>query len=120
LLTDHLQPCGLPAALGGRVALVEALIHHQDIRRPLGLPRAIPPERLLPALRTALIAPDIGVLWRIRGVRLVATDLGFSAGAGPEVRGTAEALLMTIAGRRDVMSELSGPGQRKFAGRLHS
>ena len=29
-------------------------------------------------------------------------------------------LLMTIAGRRDVMSELSGPGQRKFAGRLHS
>jgi hypothetical protein len=22
LLTDHLQPCGLPAALGGRVALV--------------------------------------------------------------------------------------------------
>ena len=120
LLTDHLQPRGLPAALGGRVALVEALIHHQDIRRPLGLPRAIPPERLLPALRTALIAPDIGGLWRIRGVRLVATDLGFSAGAGPEVRGTAEALLMTIAGRRDVMSELSGPGQRKFAGRLHS
>ena len=120
LLTDHLQPRGLPAALGGRVALVEALIHHQDIRRPLGLPRAIPPERLVPALRTALIAPDIGGLWRIRGVRLVATDLGFSAGAGPEVRGTAEALLMTIAGRRDVMSELSGPGQRKFAGRLHS
>ena len=120
LLTDHLQPRGLPAALGGRVALVEALIHHQDIRRPLGLPRAIPPERLLPALRTALIAPDIGGLWRIRGVRLVATDLGFSAGAGPEVRGTVEALLMAIAGRRDVMSELSGPGQRKFAGRLHS
>ena len=120
MLTDHLQPRGLPAALGGRVALVEALIHHQDIRRPLGLPRAIPPERLLPALRTALIAPDIGGLWRIRGVRLVATDLGFSVGAGPEVRGTAEALLMTIAGRRDVMSELSGSGQRKFAGRLHS
>jgi hypothetical protein len=24
LLTDHLQPRGLPAALGGRVALVEA------------------------------------------------------------------------------------------------
>jgi hypothetical protein len=86
LLTDHLQPRGLPAALGGRVALVEALIHHQDIRRPLGLPRAIPPERLLPALRTALIAPDIGGLWRIRGVRLVATDLGFSAGAGQGAR----------------------------------
>jgi uncharacterized protein (TIGR03083 family) len=33
LLTDHLQPRGLPAALGGRVALVEGLIRHQDIRR---------------------------------------------------------------------------------------
>jgi len=118
LLADHLQPRGLPAVLGGRVALVEALIHHQDIRRALGRPRAIPPERLVPALRIALIAPDIGGFWRIRGVRLVATDLRFSAGAGPEVRGTTEALLMTIAGRRGVVSELSGPGQRKLADRI--
>jgi uncharacterized protein (TIGR03083 family) len=117
-LTARLQPRGLPAALGGRVALTEALIHHQDIRRALGAPRAIPPERLLPALRTALIAPDIGGLWHIRGLRLVATDLGFSTGTGPEVRGAAEALLMTMAGRRDVVSELYGPGQRKLAHRL--
>jgi uncharacterized protein (TIGR03083 family) len=118
VLTDRLQPRGLPAALGGRVALVEALIHQQDIRRPLGQPRAIPPERLLPALRTALIAPDVGRIWRIRGVRLVATDLSFSIGAGLEVRGTAEALLMTIAGRRGVVGELSGPGQAKLARRI--
>jgi uncharacterized protein (TIGR03083 family) len=118
LLKDHLQPRGLPAALGGRVALVEGLIHHQDIRRPLGHRRAIPAERLLPALRTAMIAPDIGGLWRTRGVRLVATDLDFSAGTGPEVRGPAEALLMTIAGRREVAGELSGPGQGKLARRI--
>ncbi len=117
LLTGHLQPRGVPAALGGRVGLVEALIHHQDIRRALGQPRAIPPQRLLPALRTALIAPDIGGCRRIRGVRLVATDLRFSVGTGPEARGTAEALLMTIAGRRGVVTELSGPGQLKLAGR---
>ena len=118
LLADHLRPRGLHAALGGRVGLAETLIHHQDIRRPLGQPRPIPPQRLLPALRTALIAPDIGNVWRIRGVRLVATDLGFSAGVGPEVRGTGEALLMTIAGRRGVVGELSGPGQRKLACRI--
>ena len=118
LLTDHPQPRGVPAVLGGRVGLVEALIHQQDIRRPLGLPRTIPPERLLPALRTALITPDIGNVWRIRGVRLVATDLAFTAGIGPEARGPAEALLMTIAGRRGVASELSGPGQRKLARRI--
>ena len=118
LLTNHPQPRGVPAALGGRVGLTEALIHHQDIRRPLGQPRTIPPERLLPALRTALIAPDIGGLWRIRGVRLVATDLPFSAGIGQEVRGPAEALLMTIAGRHGVAGELPGPGQRKLARRI--
>jgi hypothetical protein len=92
--------------------------HHQDIRRALGRPRAIPPERLLPALRIALIAPDIGGLWRIRGVRLVATDLRFSAGAGPQVRGAAEALLMTMAGRRGVVDELHGQGQARLAGRI--
>ena len=118
LLTDHPQPRGVPAALGGRVGLTEALIHHQDIRRPLGQPRTIPRERLLPALRIALIAPDIGGLWRIRGVRLVATDLPFSAGIGQEVRGPAEALLMTIAGRHGVAGELPGPGQRKLARRI--
>jgi hypothetical protein len=73
---------------------------------------------LLPALRVALIAPDIGGLWRTRGLQLVATDLRFSAGAGPQVRGAAEALLMAIAGRRGVVSELSGPGQAKLADRI--
>lgn len=98
--------------------MAETLIHHQDIRRALGRPCPIPAERLLPALRVALIAPDIAGPWRIRGIRLVATDLRFSAGVGPEVRGTAEALLMAIAGRRAVLSELSGPGQTKLASRI--
>lgn len=118
LLRAHLEPRGLPAALGGRVALTEGVIHHQDIRRGLGLPRVIPQQRLLIALRWALLGPDIGGLWRIRGVRVVATDLGFSAGAGPEVRGAAEALLMTLAGRRGVAGELTGPGRDKLAGRV--
>lgn len=117
LLEKHLEPRGLPAAFGGMIALVDGTIHHQDIRRPLGMPRAIPAERLLPALRCALIAPVIRGFWRTRGVRLVATDLDWSAGLGPEVRGPAEALLMAIAGRRGAVGELSGPGQRKLANR---
>ncbi len=119
LLTDNPQPRGLlAAALGGRAGLVETLIHHQDIRRALAQPRTIPAQRLVPALRTALIAPDVAGPWRIRGIRLVATDLRFSAGMGPEVRGPAEALLMAIAGRCDAVSELSGPGQPKLAARI--
>jgi uncharacterized protein (TIGR03083 family) len=118
MLRAHLQPRGLTGALGGRVALAEGLIHHQDIRRALGAPRVIPPGRLLPALRIALIAPDIGGPWRIRGVRLVATDLRFAAGVGPQVRGAAEALLMAIAGRQGVVDELSGPGRVRLARRI--
>jgi len=72
---------------GRRVALVETLIHRQDIRRALGRPRHVPAERLPLVPRLAMIAPDIAGPWRIRGVRLVATDLRFSAGAGPQVPG---------------------------------
>jgi uncharacterized protein (TIGR03083 family) len=117
-LKDHLRPAGLTAAFGGRLGLCDGLIHHQDIRRPLGRPREIPAERLVPALRTALTAPVIRGFWRVRGLRLVATDLDWSTGRGPEVRGTAEALLMVIAGRRGVVGELSGPGQAKLAERV--
>jgi len=66
----------------------------------------------------ALIAPDIGGHWRIRGVRLVAADLPFAAGVGPQARGAAEALLMANAGRNGVVDELSGPGQAKLARRI--
>ncbi|WP_249125018.1 maleylpyruvate isomerase family mycothiol-dependent enzyme [Saccharopolyspora erythraea] len=59
VLHRHLDPRGLPAAFGGMVAFLDGLIHHQDIRRALGRPREIPVERLLPALRCALLAPPI-------------------------------------------------------------
>jgi uncharacterized protein (TIGR03083 family) len=118
LMRIHAEPSGLPAGFGGMIALVDSMIHQQDIRRPMGLPRDIPAERLLPALSFAVTAPTILGFWRTRRVRLVATDLDWSTGRGPEVRGAAESLLMAMAGRRGVVGELSGPGQAKLAGRL--
>ena len=118
LLRRHLTPTGLTAGLGGAIALTDGLIHHQDIRRPLGLPRAVPAERVRPALRTALFAPVLLGVLRVGDVRLVATDLDWSFGRGPEVRGTAEALLMAVAGRRGIAAELSGPGRERIARRL--
>ena len=118
LLEQRLEPSGLTTGFGCRVALVDALIHQQDIRRPLGAPRSIPPERLLPALSFARFAPPIGAFWRARGLRLVASDLGWAAGRGPEVRGPGEALLMAISGRRGVVQELTGPGQATLASRI--
>jgi uncharacterized protein (TIGR03083 family) len=118
LLRRHLTPTGLTAGLGGAIALTDGLIHHQDIRRPLGLPRAVPAERVRPALRTALFAPTLLGVVRVRDVRLVATDLDWAFGRGPELRGTAEALLMAVAGRRGIAAELSGPGRERIARRL--
>jgi len=107
---SHARPRGATARFGGRVGLTDAVIHHQDIRRPLGLPRAVPAERLCAALSFALVAPPLHGAWRVRGVRLVATDCDWTWGRGPEARGTGEAVLMTMAARRGVAAELSGPG----------
>lgn len=120
LLNDHLQPSGLTAGFGGRIALVDGLIHHQDIRRPLGLPRDIPADRLRAALQFALVAPPIGAFRRARGLRLVATDLDWATGRGPVVEGPGEPLLMAIAGRRGVVGELSGTGQPTLATRVET
>ena len=57
LVASHVEPRGLTAGLGGRIALTDATIHRQDIRRALGLPRTIPAERLRPVLDFALKAP---------------------------------------------------------------
>jgi uncharacterized protein (TIGR03083 family) len=118
LLTEHLRPRGLTPGFGGRIGLLDGLIHHQDIRRPLGEPREIPAERLHAALDFARIAPPIKAFWRIRGLRLVATDLGWTAGSGPVVQGPGEALLMAMAGRRGVVGELAGYGTSTLAARI--
>lgn len=75
LLHRSMRPRGLTAWFGGRIALLDGMVHQQDIRRPLGMSREIPAERLRVALDFARIAPPIGAPWRIRGLHLVATDL---------------------------------------------
>lgn len=117
-LREHLTPHGVTTWFGGRVGLVDALIHHQDTRRPLGMSRQIPAERLACALPFAVTAPPLRGFWNARGVRLVATDLDWSWGKGPEARGPAEAVLMVLVGRRGVADELSGPGMSVLHQRL--
>jgi uncharacterized protein (TIGR03083 family) len=117
-LKNHLRPAGLTAGFGGRIGLCDGLIHHQDIRRSLGLPREVPAERLVEALPFARTAPTIKASRRVRGLRLVATDLDWTSGGGPSVEGPAEPLLMAMAGRRDALDELTGPGKVTMAGRL--
>ena len=118
LAKEHLQPRGLPAGFGGRIALTDGLIHHQDIRRALGIPRDVLADRLRAALHFAPTAPPIKAAKRIRGLRLTAADLDWTTGNGPVVEGPGEALLMAIAGRPAALPELWGPGVQTLARRM--
>jgi uncharacterized protein (TIGR03083 family) len=118
LVRRYRTPEGLTARFGYRIALTDGTIHHQDIRRPLGLPRTIPPERLRAVLAFAVVAPPVHAAPRIRGLRLVATDVDWTWGRGPEVTGPGEAVLMAAAGRADALDELDGPGQATLASRV--
>ena len=117
LVKDHLQPHGLTAGFGGRIALTDGLIHHQDIRRALALPREVPPERVRAALQFAPIAPPIRARKRIRGLSFVATDLDLLKGNRTSRRRSREALLMATAGRPAALLELSKPGVQALTAR---
>ena len=118
MIRANTEPTGLTGGFGGKIALTDGMIHQQDIRRSIGLPRTIDPDRLRTALDFARFAPTIRGAWRARGVRLVATDLDWAYGKGPEVRGSGEALLMAMAGRRAALADLDGPGKAKLAQRF--
>lgn len=91
-----------------RLALSDLMVHQQDIRRPLGRPRTIPADRLI----AVLSYPDPFAFpgKRTRGLRFVATDVGWSWGDGPEVRGPGEAIALAVVGRAVVLDELTGGG----------
>ena len=118
LIRQHATPHGLTAGFGGRTALSDNMIHQQDIRRALDLPRTVPADRLRVALDFTRFSPTIRGAWTARGLRLVASDLDWSFGGGDEVRGPGEALLMAMAGRADAMKDLNGPGIGKLATRI--
>ncbi|MBD3946229.1 maleylpyruvate isomerase family mycothiol-dependent enzyme [Nocardioides ganghwensis] len=124
-LRDNARTGARPVGMPPVAALADAVVHGLDVRRPLGLPGHVPSESLAP-----LADFTLGTPWpmnavvggsarrRVAGVRLVATDVAWSYGHGPEVRGSAEALLLLLYGRRPEPGELTGPGVDTLAARL--
>lgn len=117
-LRAHAVPRGITAMFGSAIALTDGMIHHQDIRRALGHPRTVPEERLVAALTFLPRARALPAPANIRGLRLVATDVDWTHGTGPLVRGPAEALLIALAGRPQGLAELDGPGVATLTERL--
>jgi len=112
-------PRGMMRLLGPRIALLDIFVHQQDIRRPIGRPRQIPPDRLA-AVGELLRHHRIGAggVKRAKGLRFEAEDIDWTAGDGPAVRGPAEALLMALAGRPTALDELTGEGKEELTNRL--
>lgn len=118
LVARNQRPSGLPSGFKGGIALTDGTIHHQDIRRALGKPRVIPEERLVPVLTFSLGAPTLPSKRNVKGLRLIATDVDWTAGDGPEVTGPGEALLMAAAGRPEALDDLLGAGLATLRTRL--
>jgi uncharacterized protein (TIGR03083 family) len=103
------------------VPLLDVLVHGQDIARPIGRRRPMP----LPAAAAA--ADQVWSMgWpfhaqrRLRGLRLSATDVSWSAGDGAAVEGPIAALLLLTTGRDAALDELTGEGVGALAGRTNA
>lgn len=114
-----------PAGVSEVAALVDAVIHAIDIRRPLGSSRAIPPQAF-----QEVAGFSVGAKWpmtisvggsarkRLDGVQLVAEDYDWSYGQGPPVRAKGEAVLRILNGRGVTRDELTGEGADQLAARI--
>jgi uncharacterized protein (TIGR03083 family) len=99
--------------------LVDALVHGQDIARPLGRTREMPVEQTVAALDHVRRNRFYGARQRLRGTRLIATDCGWSAGDGPhEVHGPVGDLLLVATGRPAGLAALAGAGVGRIAAAL--
>ena len=91
--------------------LGEALVHAEDIRRPLGIAHDYPLASVTEV--TGFYARSnvlIGGKRRVQGVTLRATDTDWSSGSGPVAEGPAVSLMLAATGRKAALADLTGPG----------
>lgn len=99
--------------------LNDMVVHGQDIRRPLGIEREIPEDRL--RLSLDFVKNEgfpLHAKKRVAGLRLEATDMDWAHGTGPVVRGTGEALLMILNGRAHALADVEGDGKEILTARM--
>lgn len=111
----------VPPTMGMPAPLTDILVHTQDIARPLGIPVPVASDHVDPAL-TFCVGRKSNQLFtparRYSGVRLVASDLKWKCGKGPEVTGPAIELLLALTGRTSALANLEGDGVEILAGKM--
>ena len=113
LLREYRATAHRASYLPGQLSysLIEAVIHGEDVARPLG-------RRLDPAPKSLVIVADVargtdpilGGKRRSEGLTLRATDVDWSAGSGPDVTGPLGSIILAITGRPAGLADLSGDG----------
>jgi len=94
-----------------REPLVDALVHAQDVYRPLGIRHVPAPEAAAVAAdRSRTLAVLVGSRRTVRAVRMVATDADWDRGTGPVVEAPMVELLMLCAGRAADRTRVAGEG----------
>lgn len=91
--------------------LIDALVHAQDVYRPLGIRHDPDPEAAAVAAdRLRRLAVLMGSRRTVRAVRMVATDTDWARGTGPVVEAPIAELMMLCAGRGADRTLVSGGG----------
>lgn len=92
--------------------LVEAIVHGEDIRRPLGIAGSYPEPAVVQALTYQLRTPVSfgGGRERAAGLRLIDRKTGASWGQGENIEADPLDLLLAVSGRRLGWENLKGSG----------
>lgn len=97
--------------VGLKAPLADVVVHSVDIQRPLGLPD-LHTDDTAEIVLTWLAAGLQGFTSKkaAQGLRLEATDLAWTVGEGPDVRGSVSDLLVALNGRPAGFDALVGDG----------
>lgn len=111
-------------------ALIDLLVHEQDIALPLGRRVEMPAAPAAAAASWVWSYADSASGRRnLRvfradsphaGFRFVATDTDWAAGSGPEIRGPIGSLLLLLTGRFVALGQVEGDGAKMLAKRVRA
>jgi uncharacterized protein (TIGR03083 family) len=118
-LRQHAASRRLPKVTNYRNILYDILVHGQDIAIPLGRRREMPKEAARAgADRVWTMGWPFWAKHRLKGFRLTATDVDWTAGQGADIEGPIDALILLLTGRTVSLPRLSGPGVAALTTRL--
>jgi uncharacterized protein (TIGR03083 family) len=121
LLGEYRATAGRTSVPPGQLtySLVEAVVHGEDIARPVGRRIDVSPRSLVTVAELCRgTDPILGGKRRSAGLTLRATDVAWSTGTGPEVAGPLASIVLAITGRAAALDDLSGEGLETLRSRV--